>query len=87
VVLYGYVKAFFFLDNLFPLITLSDFLVIFFRLLLYNNLNPLMWGCGYMGRGGRKRATVWPEFLCSGQADMKGLLDTFHLAQGGYLAV
>jgi hypothetical protein len=29
---------------------------------------------GYRGRGGRERAYVQPEVLCSGQAEMGGLL-------------
>jgi hypothetical protein len=31
-------------------------------------------------RGGRETASVWPEFLCSGQAEAGGLPDAFHLA-------
>lgn len=42
-----------------------------------------MRGCGCRGRDGRKRAHVWPEFLCSGQADTGGLLDAFHAARVG----
>jgi hypothetical protein len=38
------------------------------------------------GKRGRKRAHIWPEFLlCSGQADMGRLPDTFHLALGWHL--
>jgi hypothetical protein len=37
--------------------------------------------------GGRERAQVRPEFLCSGQADRRGLLDAFHAAPDGLLAV
>jgi hypothetical protein len=36
-------------------------------------------------RGGR--AHFRPEFLCSGQADVGGLPDTFHVVLGGHLAV
>jgi hypothetical protein len=47
-----------------------------------------MWGCGYVGnRGVGESAHVPPEFLCSGWADMGGLLDTFHMAPGGHLDV
>jgi hypothetical protein len=42
-----------------------------------------VWGCGYRGRGERERAFVWPEFWCSGRADVGGLLDTFHMAPVG----
>jgi hypothetical protein len=41
---------------------------------------------GYRGRGGRGRAHIWPEFLCSGQGDSGRLPDTFHLALGGHLS-
>ena len=37
--------------------------------------------------GKRKSSHVLPEFLCSGQADSGGLLDAFHSALGGHLAV
>jgi hypothetical protein len=46
--------------------------------------------CGFVGvteEGGKERAHVWPEFLCSGQADSGGLLDAFHVAPSGHLAV
>jgi hypothetical protein len=50
-----------------------------------------MWGMGGgRGRGGRERAHVLPEFLCSGQADSGGLPDIFYVAPGwgeGLLAV
>ena len=36
---------------------------------------------------GRERAHVQPEFLCSGQADVGGLLDVSLMAPGGHLAV
>jgi hypothetical protein len=39
------------------------------------------------GGGGRERVRIWPEFLCSGQADAGGLPDAFHAAPGGHLAV
>ena len=46
-----------------------------------------MWGCGKRGRRGRERLRVQPEFLlCSGQADMEGLPDAFHLAPGEHLS-
>jgi hypothetical protein len=35
-------------------------------------------------RGGREKAHVWPELLCSGQTDAGGLPGAFHLAQGGW---
>ena len=42
-------------------------------------------GAGEEGEG--RIAHVWPEFLlCSGQADMGGLPDTFHSAPGGHLS-
>jgi hypothetical protein len=50
----------------------------------------MLWDCGCRGRGGRVRAYVWPEFLCSEQADTGGLpdkTDAFHLAPGGHLAM
>jgi hypothetical protein len=51
----------------------------------------VMWGMGGgRGRGGRERAHVLPEFLCSGQADSGGLPDIFYVAPGwgeGLLAV
>jgi hypothetical protein len=40
-----------------------------------------LWGVGE--RGGRERYHVWPELLCSGQADAGELLDAFHSAQMG----
>ena len=40
-------------------------------------------GCGCRRRGGRERAHVQPEFLCSGQVDAGGLLDAFHSARMG----
>lgn len=46
--------------------------------------------CGTVGigeRGGRERAHILPEFLCSGQADAGGLPDAFHSASGRHLAV
>ena len=45
--------------------------------------------CGAVGRGRgeRERAHLPPEFLCSGQAFVGGLVDAFHAAPGGHLAV
>lgn len=38
-------------------------------------------------RGQWESAQVLPEFRCSGQVNVGGLLDAFHLAPGGHLAV
>ena len=46
--------------------------------------------CGAVGIGKEEegeRARIPPEFLCSGQADVGGLLDVFHSAPGGHLAM
>ena len=40
------------------------------------------WAVGLGEEGGEERAHVWPEFLCSGQADSGGLWDAFHLVPG-----
>lgn len=37
--------------------------------------------------GGKERACIRPEFLCSGQVDAGQLPDTFHVVPGGHLAV
>lgn len=47
-----------------------------------------LWGCGCWGREGRERGRVQPEFfLCSEQVDVGGLMDAFHSALSGHLAV
>jgi hypothetical protein len=38
------------------------------------------------GKRGREVAQVQPELLCSGQADMGGLLDALLLASDGHLS-
>jgi hypothetical protein len=45
--------------------------------------------CGAVGVGEREweKTGIPPEFQCSGQTDEEGLLDAFHTAPGGCLAV
>ena len=51
------------------------------------SLNYLFGAWDSMGRWGRERAFVQPQFLCSEKAGTGGLLDAFHMAPGGHLAV
>ena len=58
--------------------------------MLQENIKNIHIKCGAVSvwDGGEwERKHVLPEFQCSGRAAVGGLLDTFHTAPGGHLAV